>query len=87
MQSSQMVAQAHDPFMHEKRIRAQAIGRLDILPVRVVAATRAAEAATAQHDAMTLTIAVAYGGREEIVELSANFSKRQRNKEQRCRTK
>jgi short-chain Z-isoprenyl diphosphate synthase len=28
---------AHDPFMHQKRIRIQAIGRLDLLPESVVA--------------------------------------------------
>jgi short-chain Z-isoprenyl diphosphate synthase len=54
---AKMAALAHDLFMHEKRIRVEAIGRLDILPVGVVAAIRAAEAATAQHDARTLTIA------------------------------
>jgi short-chain Z-isoprenyl diphosphate synthase len=58
-------ALAQDPFMHDKRIRVRAIGRLDILPESVVAAIRAAEAATAQYDSTTLTIAAAYGGREE----------------------
>ncbi len=47
------------------RVRVQAIGRLDLLPESVVAAIRAAETATAQHDLMTLTIAVGYGGRVE----------------------
>jgi short-chain Z-isoprenyl diphosphate synthase len=74
---AKMAALAHDSFMHEKRIRVQAIGRLDILPVGVVAAIRAAEAATAQHDAMTLTIAAAYGGREEIVDAVCKFLKAQ----------
>jgi short-chain Z-isoprenyl diphosphate synthase len=36
---------AHDPFMHQNRVRIQAIGRLDLLPDSVVAAIRAAEAA------------------------------------------
>ena len=72
-----IAALAHDSFMHEKRIRVQAIGRLDILPESVVAAIRAAEAATAQHDSMTLTIAAAYGGREEIVDAVCKFLKAQ----------
>jgi short-chain Z-isoprenyl diphosphate synthase len=63
------------PFMREKRIRVRAIGRLDILPESVVSAMRAAEAATAQHDSMTLTIAAAYGGREEIVDAVCKFLK------------
>jgi short-chain Z-isoprenyl diphosphate synthase len=54
--------------MLEKRIRVRAIGRLDILPETVVTAIRAAEAATARYDSTTLTIAAAYGGREEIVD-------------------
>jgi short-chain Z-isoprenyl diphosphate synthase len=65
---AKMASLAHDPFMHEKRIRVRAIGRLDILPESVVAAIRTAEAATAQYDSTTLTIAAAYGGREEIVD-------------------
>ena len=74
---AKIAALAHDSFMHEKRIRVQAIGRLDILPESVVAAIRAAEAATAQHDSMTLTIAAAYGGREEIVDAVCKFLKAQ----------
>ena len=70
---AKMATLAHDPFMHQKRIRVQAIGRLDLLSEPVVAAIRAAEAATAQHDLMTLTIAVGYGGREEIVDAVRSF--------------
>ena len=46
----------------------QAIGRLELLPESTVAAIRAAEAATADYDTMLLSIAVAYGGREEIAD-------------------
>jgi len=74
---AKVAALAHDPFMHQKRIRIQAIGRLDLLPESVVAAIRAAETATAQHDLMTLMIAVGYGGREEIVDAVRSFVKMQ----------
>jgi short-chain Z-isoprenyl diphosphate synthase len=57
-----------DPQIHRRRVRVQAIGRLDLLPDSTVAAIRAAEAATAGYDTMVLSIAVAYGGREEIVD-------------------
>jgi short-chain Z-isoprenyl diphosphate synthase len=70
-------ALAHEPFMHHKRVRIQAIGRLDLLPESVVVAIRAAEAATAQYDLMTLTIAVGYGGREEIADAVRSFIKTQ----------
>ena len=70
---TKIAALTHDPFMHQKRIRVRAIGRLDILPDSLVAAIRAAEAATAKYDSMTLTIATAYGGREEIVDAVGRF--------------
>jgi short-chain Z-isoprenyl diphosphate synthase len=65
---AKVAALAHDPFVQRRHIRVRAIGRLDILPESVVAAIRAAEAATTQNNSMALTIAVAYGGREEITD-------------------
>src|SRR5499433_939948 len=65
---AKVAALAHDPFVQRRRIRVRAIGRLDILPESVVAAIRAAEAATTQNNSLALTIAVAYGGREEITD-------------------
>jgi short-chain Z-isoprenyl diphosphate synthase len=55
-----------DPWIHRQRIRVQAIGCLEQLPAATLAAIRAAQEVTAGYDAMLLTIAVAYGGREEI---------------------
>jgi short-chain Z-isoprenyl diphosphate synthase len=57
-----------DPRIHSRRVRVQAIGRLDVLPESTLAAIRSAEEATAGYDAMLLSIAVAYGGREEIAD-------------------
>jgi short-chain Z-isoprenyl diphosphate synthase len=57
-----------DPQIHRRRVRVQAIGRLELLPASTVAAIRAAEAATANYDTMLLSIAVAYGGHEEIAD-------------------
>jgi len=74
---AKMAALARDPFMHAKRIRVRAIGRLDLLPESIIAAIRAAEAATAQYDSTILTIAVGYGGREEIVDAVCKFLKTQ----------
>src|SRR5204862_1452759 len=73
---AKVAALAHDPFMHQKRVRIQAIG-FDLLPESVVAAIRAAETATAQYNLMTLTIAVGYGGREEIADAVRSFIKMQ----------
>ena len=55
-------------MIHQRRVRVKAAGRLSLLPVSTVAVIRKAEEATADYDAMTLTIAVAYGGREEIAD-------------------
>ena len=57
-----------DPQIHRQRVRVQTIGRLELLPEHTVAAIRAAHQATSGYDGMVLTIAIAYGGHEEIVD-------------------
>ena len=57
---------AHAPQIHRQRVRVRAVGKLELLPESTLAAIRAAERTTASYDAMVLTIAVAYAGREEI---------------------
>jgi short-chain Z-isoprenyl diphosphate synthase len=70
---TKIAALTEDPFLHQRRIRVRAIGRLDILPESLVAVIRHAEAATVTYDSITLTIAAAYGGREEIVDAVRDF--------------
>ncbi len=62
-----LTALAGDPRIHSRRVRVRAIGDLTLVPESTVNAIKTAEAATRTHDAMDLNIAVAYGGREEIV--------------------
>src|SRR6266436_8409675 len=57
-----------DSQFHSRRIRVRAVGRLELLPPSTLAAVRAAEAATEGYTCMHLTIAAAYGGREEITD-------------------
>ena len=59
---------ASDSQFLSRRIRVRTVGRLDLLPLSTLAAVRTAEAATKDYRDMHLTIAVAYGGREEIVD-------------------
>jgi short-chain Z-isoprenyl diphosphate synthase len=59
---------AKDPAIHRRRVRVKAVGRLDLLPTSILAAIRETEEATAAHDTLMLTIAIAYGGREEIAD-------------------
>jgi short-chain Z-isoprenyl diphosphate synthase len=61
-------ALAKDPAIHRRRVRVRAVGRLDLLPPSLVTVLREAEQATGGHDALKLTIAIAYGGREEIAD-------------------
>src|ERR1700749_575622 len=56
------------PAIHRRRVRVQAVGRHDLQPSSTRTVLRAAERATAGYDALILTIAIAYGGREEIAD-------------------
>lgn len=59
---------ARDPQIHHRKIRVRAVGALERLPESTLAAIRAAEAATKDYAGTFLTIAAAYGGRQEIVD-------------------
>ncbi|MGH6797546.1 MAG: polyprenyl diphosphate synthase [Roseiarcus sp.] len=61
-------ALVQDPAIHRLRVRVKAVGRLDLLPTSTAAVLREAEDRTAGYDGVTLTIAIAYGGREEIAD-------------------
>ncbi len=56
-----------DPRVHEHKIRIRALGRLKLLPDNLQKAIRYAEGKTAEYDQYFYNIAVAYGGREEIL--------------------
>lgn len=70
---AKLLSLAQDPQIHRRRVRVQAIGRLELLPSQTVAAIRAAREATCDYDTMVLTIAIAYGGHEEIVDAVRAF--------------
>ena len=59
---------AADPHIRRRGVRVAAIGRREILPPRLLAAIDAAELATRDNDRMIVTLAVGYGGREEIAD-------------------
>jgi short-chain Z-isoprenyl diphosphate synthase len=59
---------AADRQIHHHKVRIRAVGRLELLPPSTLAAVRAAEHATSHYQGMTLTIAAAYDGRQEIVD-------------------
>jgi short-chain Z-isoprenyl diphosphate synthase len=69
---------AQDPQIHRQRVRVRAVGRLELLPASTLDAVRMAEAATMGYDGMQLTIAAAYGGRQEILDAVQSFLAEQR---------
>jgi undecaprenyl diphosphate synthase len=54
-------------FYRENRIRVRHCGDLEGLPPEVVSGLRKVIDATAQYDGLTVTLAINYGGRDEIV--------------------
>ena len=54
--------------LHTNQIKVRAMGQIDLLPSSLQEAIREAEAATQHYDKFILNVAVAYGGREEIIE-------------------
>jgi len=53
--------------VHDREVRIRAIGEVDQLPPRVREAVDYAEARTAQYDELRLNVALAYGGRAELL--------------------
>lgn len=58
----------HDRRIYEKEIRIKAIGKLDLLPERIIKLLHKLEDVTKDYNKHYLNLAVAYGGRTEIVE-------------------
>jgi undecaprenyl diphosphate synthase len=59
----------------DNQIRLRAIGRLEKLPARVLSVLHALEADTAHLSGMTLTLALSYGGQEELVDATAAIAR------------
>jgi tritrans,polycis-undecaprenyl-diphosphate synthase [geranylgeranyl-diphosphate specific] len=58
---------ADDKKVHENGIKIRVIGRRDILPKELIEAIEYAEEKTKNYDKFYFNIAIAYGGREEII--------------------
>lgn len=59
---------AKDPRVHDNKIRVRAIGHLDLLPASVHDAALDVMEATKHYDEFSFNVAIAYGGRQEIVD-------------------
>ena len=57
-----------DERTHERSMRVRILGNIDLLPAGLKETARQAETITRNYDSMYLNIAIAYGGRQEIVD-------------------
>ena len=65
-----------EPRLHANRIRLRAIGRLNLLPAGSTDNLHRVIASTAAHDHLTLTLALSYGGRQELVDAVRRIGRR-----------
>lgn len=61
--------------IHKNRVRVKAIGRVERFPERVRRAIKNAEEATKGYNNFTLNLAVAYGGRQEVLDAVKKIAK------------
>ena len=59
---------ADDEEVHDEEVHIRAIGQLDLLPDRVIEAVEYAESRTEAYDQQYLNVALAYGGRAELLD-------------------
>ncbi|MFO7872591.1 MAG: polyprenyl diphosphate synthase [Candidatus Undinarchaeales archaeon] len=65
---------AEDETIHEQEVNVSAVGRLDLLPKKLLDAIQTAEAKTKDYDKKYFQIALAYSGRLEIVDAAEKAS-------------
>ena len=65
-----------DPRVHDNNVRVRAIGHREMLPNKVVKAIEYAESKTKDYDNFNYNLAVAYGGRQELVRSMEKIAKK-----------
>lgn len=65
---------ADNPDVHKHKIRVRTLGRVELLPPHVQEAARYAEERTKDYDQYFFNVAVAYGGREELLTAFRNIA-------------
>lgn len=65
-----------DEKIHENKVRVKAIGRLDLLPKKLQGLIRRVEESTKNYDERFLNVALAYGGRAEIVDATKKIARK-----------
>ena len=70
-----------DRDIHEHKVRVKVIGRINLLPRRLQRIIREIEAMTKDYDEHFLNLAIAYGGRAEIIDAARKIAKKVLNGE------
>ncbi len=70
-----------DPRVHDNKVRVRAIGHREMLPDKVVEAIEYAESKTKDYNDFNYNLAVAYGGRQELVRSMEKIAKKVKNGE------
>ena len=65
-----------DPRVHSNKVRVRAIGHREMLPEKVVEAIEYAESKTKDYNDFNYNLAVAYGGRQELVRSMEKIAKK-----------
>jgi len=65
-----------DESIHKHKVRDKAIGRLNLLPKRLQEMIRQVEESTKDYDERFLNVALAYGGRAEIVDATKKIAQK-----------
>ncbi len=64
-----------DERIRKNRVRVKAIGKIELFPKRVQKAIKNAEESTKSYDGFKLNLAMAYGGREEVIDAVRSIAK------------
>lgn len=65
-----------DERTHRRRMRVRVIGNIDILPPSLQSAARRAQDMTKNYDGVYLNVALAYGGRQELVDATRAMARK-----------
>jgi tritrans,polycis-undecaprenyl-diphosphate synthase [geranylgeranyl-diphosphate specific] len=72
---SKLVKFADEPEVHDREVCIRAIGQTERLPKRVRQAIEYAESKTSEYDRLYLNIALAYGGRAELLDAARDVAR------------
>ncbi len=71
----------NDERTHRRRMRVRVIGNIDILPPALQSSARRAQDITKNYDGVYLNVALAYGGRQELVDATRAMARKIKNGE------